>query len=62
MVMRLPPNETVARGKYRMNDDPKAKPPIGRAILTDPQFWIPLGVLALGILILAVVAGGSPCP
>jgi len=27
--------------------------PVLRAILTDPQFWIPVAVLAVGIVLLA---------
>ena len=31
---------------------PVRKPAVGRAILTDIQFWIPLVVLVLGLLLL----------
>jgi hypothetical protein len=31
------------------------KPPAARAILTDPQLWLPLIVLAIGIGVLALV-------
>jgi hypothetical protein len=34
---------------------PTSKPSVGRAILSDPQLWLPLVVLAIGIGVLALV-------
>src|SRR5581483_6209115 len=34
---------------------PRSKPPIAPAVLTDPQFWLPVVVLIIGITILLVV-------
>jgi hypothetical protein len=32
-----------------------ANPKVSRAILTDPQLWLPIVVLAIGIGVLALV-------
>jgi len=32
-----------------------SKPSVARAIVTDPQLWLPLMVLAIGIGVLALV-------
>lgn len=35
--------------------DVLVKPSLTRAILSDPQFWLPLGILFLGVSLLAVL-------
>ncbi|WP_294198335.1 hypothetical protein [uncultured Sphingomonas sp.] len=39
----------------RMNERQGTRPSILRAVLTDIQFWIPVLVLAGGILLLAAI-------
>jgi len=34
---------------------PNSKPSVARAIASDPQLWLPLIVLAIGIGVLALV-------
>ena len=46
------PNPPLAAGTASQNRQPS----MGRAILTDGHFWVPVVVLTLGILLLIVLS------